>query len=336
MSELRQNMATREWFVVATERAKRPDDFTKTKPQREEMPHSEKCPFCVGNDHLIPAVLYQWDRDGKWVVRSVPNKFSAFSPDGGTGRTMDGIYRKMNGVGLHEVIVESPLHNDNFVTMPTWQILEVINAYQHRFNAALQDERIEAVILFKNYGTSAGCSLAHPHSQMIAMPLVPAWMRMHLEAAKHFFDDSGTCAFCEMLAQERKEEERMVLENDSFGVICPYASGVPFETWIMPRRHQPSFGNISQKEKEDLALLMKDLFGRYYHGLNDPDFNFVIKTPPRDESNDKCYHWFIQVVPRLTKMAGFELGAGMLINVTLPEKNAEFLRNLKVPQEALS
>lgn len=330
MSELRQNMATREWFVIATERAKRPHDFSSQKRHREDYKHSDTCPFCPGNEHMTPTTAYKYQKDGSWFIRSVPNKFSAFSKEGDTLRKMEGIFRTMNGVGIHEVIIESPIHNDHYTTMPVDHIAQVIKAYQNRFLEALDDERVEAVIIFKNYGPTAGCSLAHPHSQMIAMPLVPMPMRFRLETAKRVFDDRGRCVFCIMMQEEMRDKVRIVTENDSFVVFCPFASGAAFETWIMPKRHNPTFGNISGREIKDLAAIMKDLFTRYYHGLNDPDFNFAIKTPPRDESNDRAFHWYIQVLPKLTKMAGFELGTGMLINVTLPEKNAEFLRNVNV------
>lgn len=333
MSELRQRRTTREWFVIATERAKRPQDFGKERPVREEMERSEKCPFCPGNEHLAPEPTYVLNLDGEWLVRSVPNKFSAFSPVGDTQRTKQGVYQWMNGVGIHEVIVESPLHNDNFLTLPPEQIQEVIKCYKNRFLQSLEDPRIEAVIIFKNYGTTAGSSLAHPHSQMIAMPLVPAPMRFHLESAKRYFDDTGDCAYCDMMKQEMKEGTRVIIENDSFVVFCPYASGLPFETWIVPKRHDPTFEGINDREIVDLSHIMKDLFTRYYYGLNDPDFNYVIKTPPRDESNDRSFHWYIEVVPRLTKLAGFEIGTGMLINVTLPENNAKFLREIKVEKD---
>ncbi len=331
MSELRQSRATREWFVIATERAKRPKDFTGTASPREDMEYSEKCPFCPGNEEMTPDTAYVYEADGSWLVRSVPNKFSAFSPAGDRQRENHGVYRTMQGVGIHEVIIESPRHNDSFVTMKPRHIEQVIRAYVNRFNEAMQDDRIEAVMIFKNYGQSAGSSLAHPHSQMIAMPLVPAPMRRRLDAAKHYFDDMGSCVYCDMLAQEIQEEVRIITRNDSFVAFCPYASGSAFESWIMPLRHEPSFGNITREEIRDMASILSDLMNRYHYGLGDPDFNITIQTPPRDESNDRSYHWYLEVFPKLTKTAGFELGTGMLINVTLPKENARFLREVKIP-----
>ncbi len=330
MSELRQNLATKEWYVIATERAKRPHDFTKEKRHREDVEHSKKCPFCVGNEHMTPSPTYEVVENGQWIIKAVPNKFAAFKPEGDTRRTVRGIYRKMEGVGYHEVIIESHIHNDFYTKMSLSHIEKIIKAYLNRFNTIIKDDRIETVIIFKNYGPSAGCSLAHPHSQLIATPITPTPMRNILEAAKRYYDDMGECAYCVMMEEELSEKERIVLENDSYVVFCPYASGGAFESWIVPKRHNPNFGSINEKEITDLAKVFKDLFSAYYYGLKDPDFNFVIKTPPRDESNDRSYHWYIQVLPKLTKIAGFELGSGMLINVTLPEENAKFLReNLK-------
>lgn len=331
MSELRQNLATKEWFVIATERAKRPRDFKKDTRTREDFDFSEKCPFCPGNEHNTPPALYSIDKDGKWLIRSVPNKFSAFSPEGSRERMVEGIYRKMNGVGIHEVIVESPIHNDFYHKMSNQHIENIIRVYLNRYNTAMEDDRVEAVIIFKNYGPAAGCSLAHPHTQMIATPVVPTFMRDMLERAKHYFDDTGECAYCVMMREEQKDEIRIVTENESFVAFCPYASGSAFESWIIPKRHEPSFANINEKEIKDLALMMKDLFSRYYFALDDPDFNFAIQTPPRDESNDRSYHWYIRVMPKLTKLAGFELGSGMYINVTLPEENAKYLREVTIP-----
>jgi len=333
MSELRQNLATKEWFVIATERAKRPKDFKKDKPHKEDVRHSKKCPFCIGNEYMTPPPSLVVEDDGKWLIRVVPNKFSAFRPMGGRERIVEGIYRKMNGVGIHEVIIESPVHNHHFPSMTVEHIHQVVKAYHSRYLAAMEDERIEAVIIFKNYGQAAGCSLAHPHTQMIATPVVPSFMRGLLENAKRYTDDTGDCAYCVMMKEEVREDIRIVARNDSFIVFCPYASGCPFETWIMPIRHEPCFGNITEKESYDLADIMKDLFSRYYYALEDPDYNFSIQTPPRDESNDRSYHWYVKVLPRLTKLAGFELGSGMYINVTLPEKNAEDLREVQIPLE---
>ncbi|MCD4783720.1 MAG: galactose-1-phosphate uridylyltransferase [Candidatus Eremiobacteraeota bacterium] len=331
MSELRQNIATKEWYVIASDRAKRPKDFKHKKPQREDFAHSEKCPFCPGNEHKTPPAHYVLEHDGKWLVRVVDNKFPAFKPEGGRKRTVEGIYRKMDGVGYHEVIIESSLHNDHYTKMSLPHLESIIQTYLLRYKKAMEDERIEAVILFKNYGPSAGCSLAHPHAQMIAIPVVPLHMRGRLDNAKRYCDDTGNCVFCVMMNDEDKERVRVVTENDSFIAFCPYASGAPFETWIMPRRHEPDFRNITDSEIKDLAWIMKDLFSKYYFGLNDPDFNFAIKSPPRDESNDRSFHWYIKVMPKISKVAGFEMGSGMYINCTLPELNAEFLRNVEVP-----
>jgi UDPglucose--hexose-1-phosphate uridylyltransferase len=330
MSELRQNLATKEWYIIATERAKRPMDFNLDDKKREQQEYSTECPFCPGNESLTREHTHEIKMNGKWVVRSVPNKYSALQPEGNRERVDKGVYRKMQGVGYHEVIIESDLHNDNYYKMPVEHIENIIRLYIHRYREFISDEKVEDVIIFKNYGSSAGSSMAHPHSQIIATPIVPTPTRSILESAKRYYDDHGRCAYCQMISEELHEKTRVVTSNEEFVVFCPYASGTPFETWIVPRTHRADFCDIPEDEIHGLAAIMKDIFSRYYYGLEDPDFNFVIKTPPRDESNDRSFHWYIQVFPKITKIAGFELGSGMYINVTIPEENAEFLRAIDI------
>jgi UDPglucose--hexose-1-phosphate uridylyltransferase len=330
MSELRQNLATKEWYIIAKERAKRPLDFNLDEKVREHQEYSTECPFCPGNESLARETAHELKINGEWVVKSVPNKYSALTPEGNRDRTASGVYRKMPGVGYHEVIIESNLHNDNYHKMSIEHIEQILKIYIHRYVEFIKDDRIEDVIIFKNYGPSAGSSLAHPHSQIIATPIVSTPTRSTLESAKRYYDDHGRCAYCQMIDEEMKEETRLVSHNDDFVVFCPYASGTPFETWIVPKRHRSDFCSISDGEIKGLATIIKDIFSRYYHGLGDPDFNFVIKTPPKDESNDRSFHWYIQILPKITKIAGFELGSGMSINITIPEENAEFLRSVSI------
>ncbi|MBM4047082.1 MAG: galactose-1-phosphate uridylyltransferase [Planctomycetes bacterium] len=334
MSELRQNIATKEWYVLATERAKRPEDFVAAKPKREKVAKSDKCPFCPGNEAMTPPATLELPGASGWQVRAVPNKFSAFSPVGSRERHAKGIYRSMSGVGIHEVIIETPRHDLTIALLPVSDVETVVEAYRSRYLQVSQDPRVEHIILFKNHGESAGCSLEHPHSQLIATPLVPTHIRYRLEEARHFHDDTGQCVFCVMVKEERKARERMVYEDDLFVAFAPYASGGPFEVWILPKRHQASFGDISDEEVESLALTLKDVLARMYHGLSDPDFNYVIRSVPKDERHVKCFHWYIKLMPKLARVAGFELGTGMFVNVTLPEANAKFLREVKLPSQA--
>jgi len=332
MSELRQNLVTKEWYVIATERARRPEDFIRTRPRRPDKPFVGNCPFCPGNESETPPALQEVRVGGCWSLRVVPNKYSAFSSDGTCKRRFEGLYREMSGVGIHEVIIETPIHNQPIPLMPARQVERIVKVYRDRYREALRDDRMELVIIFKNYGPSAGCSLEHPHSQLIATPLVPTHIRYRTEEARKYYDDNGLCVFCEMIRQEEEEGSRMVSTNKDFVAFVPYASGAPFEMWIMPRRHHASYSEITSTQLKNFASILQDVLSRLYYGLKDPDYNFVIRSTPKDEIHSAAFHWYLKLLPKLAEPAGFELGTGMYVNTTLPEENAEFLRNITLPQ----
>ncbi|MDD3628063.1 MAG: galactose-1-phosphate uridylyltransferase [bacterium] len=330
MPEIRQNMATKEWVIIATERAKRPKDFVGKKAEETIPEFDEKCPFCPGNEKLAPPATFEIKDGDKWILRSVPNKFPALSPEGGRSRKFDGIHRSMNGVGIHEVIVETPIHNKFIAFMTEGDVFNIVQAYKTRYTELQKDERVEHIIIFKNHGAAAGTSLIHPHSQVIALPLVPQMVRERVRESMSYYDDNGTCVYCEMMNLELKEKTRVILENDSFVAFCPYASFGPFHMWILPKRHMGQFSEINEVEMKDLARTLKIVLTKLHIGLNNPDYNLVVRCLPTDYHKTDFFHWYIAIVPRLTKSAGFELGTGMFINVTLPEENAEFLRNVAI------
>jgi len=330
MPELRQNMATKEWVIIATERAKRPDQFKSKEKEGEGLPdYDPKCPFCPGMEDKTPPETYRIEKDGEWLVRSFPNKFAALVPDGETDNLFAGVMRKISGVGFHEVIAETPLHNQHMSTLSIDHLASVIKVYHHRFNHIAADPRIEQIIVFKNHGAGAGTSLIHPHSQLIALPVVPAHIRHRVEEAMRYFDDHGQCVMCEMTNMELKEETRLVLETEHFVSFVPYASFSPFHVWLVPKKHRSCFGHITDDEIPDMARNLRSVLQRLNVGLNDPDFNLVVNSAPLD-GGTRYYHWYLSVVPRVTKTAGFELGSGMFINTSLPEAGAEYLRNQKV------
>ena len=331
MSELRQNLVTKEWYVIATGRARRPDDFVRRKPRPRLPRRSSRCPFCAGNESLTPPEVGRIPADGKWQVRVVPNKFSAFSPEGPADRHVDGLYRWAAGVGVHEVIVETPRHDLIPSQISLEQLRLIMRMYLERYAAALEDNRVQLIILFKNYGEAAGTSLIHPHSQLMATPLVPTHIRYRIEEARRYYDEVGRCVFCDTLRIEAQEKERVVWENDGFLVFSPYACGAPYEVWIMPKRHIPCFSMTTQKELDQLAETLFVVHRKMHALLNDPDFNYVVRVTPKDERYGHAFHWYIKYMPRLTKQAGFELGTGMYVNTTLPEDNARYLREVKVP-----
>jgi UDPglucose--hexose-1-phosphate uridylyltransferase len=331
MPEIRQNIITRQWVIISTERAARPDQFRAEGTSRPQLPtFMPDCPFCPGNEAQTPPEISRLEDNGKWKVRVVPNKFAALAREGDLVRVNEGIRRTISGVGIHEVIVETPDHSTTLALLPDADVERVVETYLQRYHAVLEDERVEQVTLFKNHGAAAGTSLEHPHSQLVGTPVIPTEVRERLETALTFYDDNGRCIFCFTLEEECRQGARIVEENDHFVAFLPFAALSPFHIWIFPRRHCAAFGCLDDREAASLASILRRLLRRLYEGLNDPDYNFVIRTAPKESEQVRYYHWYLSVVPRLTKTAGFELGSGMFINTARPEDSAAFLRGTKV------
>ncbi len=331
MPELRYNVLTRDWVIIATERAKRPDQFVRKKGEKKTLPSFvANCPFCPGNENMTPAETYVVPDTKGWRVRVTPNKFAAVAAQGERRRSVQGIRRTVTGVGLHEVIVETPDHSKTTALLGDQEVETIVQAYLHRFKFASADPRVEQVTIFKNHGDAAGTSLEHPHSQMIATPVITTQLRDRLFNALNHFDEFGECIFCRALELEVKEGTRVVLETQHFVALIPFAALTPFSMLIMPRRHMACFSEMNDAEAADLARNLRRTLAKLYHGLDDPDFNYVVRTAPLEFTGVKYYHWYVSIIPRLTKMAGFELGSGMFINPSLPEENASFLRGFKV------
>ena len=333
MPEMRQDPTTKEWVIIATERAKRPHDFRKGGPSPEKPAYKADCPFCPGNEHMTPPETLAYRKGGipngsGWWVRVVPNKYPALVSVGSLERKEEkGFFRKMDGVGLHEVVIGSPIHNQLFPLLDDYHVSETLLAYRERYLALRQDPRIKLIIIFKNHGISAGTSLEHTHSQIVATAVVPSNIRKKLvEAARHY-DDYGCCVYCDLVEEERSFGKRIVLETEKFVVLHPFASRFPFETWIVPKIHQASFGDITPDESGEFARVLKTTLFKIYSKLNDPDYNYVIHTAPVKDEGEDYYHWHLQIIPRLTTTAGFEMGSGIYINVSFPEETASFLRD---------
>lgn len=329
MPELRHNVLTREWVIIATERARRPQEFvTKDEARVANPPYVASCPFCPGNEHLTPPATLVIPDDACWRIRVTPNKFAALSFDGERRRSFEGIRRTITGVGIHEVIVESPDHSKSTGLLEDSQVETLIDAYLNRFNFASQDPRVEQVTIFKNHGLAAGTSLEHPHSQIIGCPVITSQIRDRMINALHHFDEYGECIFCRVLELELQDGMRIVIETEHFVTFVQFAALTPFSMLIMPRRHMACFSEISDTEAGDLARILRRTLAKLYYGLRDPDFNYTIRTAPREASGVKYFHWYLSIIPRLTRVAGFELGSGMFINTSLPEENASFLRDV--------
>lgn len=332
MPELRQNPATKEWVIIATERAKRPEEFG-SGPAPVIANHRETCPFCVGNENMTPPEIMAYRTFGTapntpgWWIRIVPNQFPALEQDGAVARQRrEELFVSMPGIGEHEVLIESTDHAQVIATMDQNQVEEIFLAYRERYRTLSKDPRFEMIIIFKNHGVRAGTSLAHPHSQIIAAPITPMHIRHRIEEAMRYFDDNGECVYCRMIAKEQKLKERVVMETDNFIVIEPFASASPFETVVFPKKHASTFDAISSEHCRELAFVMKQTLAKLHKALNNPDYNYVIFSSPCHERDLEYYHWYILIYPRVTSAAGFELGSGIFINTVIPEKAAEYLR----------
>jgi len=349
MPELRQNPITKDWVIIAPERRKRPDQFKHQKTQKKipEADQEEKarCPFCPGNEEISgKAVLtYHYDceecKQSDWSLRVVPNKFPALIEDGDTDRVTEGpenFFIKMNGIGHHEVVVEHPGHLQTIATMSYEAVEHIILAYVERYKDLIKKPDVELITIFRNNGPAAGTSLRHPHSQIIASPIIPIHIRHIIEESVRYYDTMGKCIYCNLIEQERASGERMISETDHFVVFAPFFSRSPFETWILPKRHKASFAKISTAERVDLSRVLVNTLQKLYYGLDNPDYNYMIHSAPYQEDPADHYHWHLQILPKLYKVAGFELGSGIYLNSTSPEENAKYLRDVKIDTSTLS
>jgi len=333
MSQIRLDPTTEEWVIIASERSRRPNDFVRPKAKTDLPSFSPSCPFCPGNEENTPdEVLSHRDQHtGNWRMRVFANKFPTLTSGGSTERRRENdFFLSMDGVGAHEVIVETPEHNKPLALMEDSGVEDVLRAYQERYTALSRLPLAKLIIIFKNQGPSAGTSLEHPHSQLIATPVIPGHIRMKYEVAVRHYDNTSRCLYPDLLDHELKTGKRVVMETERFGVFHPFASHQPFETWVVPKTHQASFGNALAEDLKNLAHVLRTILLKLYLGLNNPDFNYVIDTAPVGDENKNYYLWHLRIIPRLTEVAGFEIGSGININTALPEETAQFMRELKI------
>ena len=332
MPELRKDPIVGRWVIISTDRAKRPTDFL-----REAVKiRGGFCPFCYGNESKTPPEILAYGRNGGprntpgWSVRVVPNKFPALGIEGDLDREGEGMFDRMNGVGAHEVIIETPDHQNTPATLPVRAIEEVFWAYRDRVLDLKNDKRFRYVLIFKNHGEAAGASLEHSHSQLIALPIVPKRVLEEIEGARHYYREKERCIFCDVIHQETETGVRVIGENDLFITIAPYAPRFPFEMWLLPKQHGSSFENNQSTVYASLARALKDNLMRMDAVLDHPAYNFVLHTSPIGEESNEHYHWHFEIMPKLTKVAGFEWGTGFYICPTPPEEAAQFLRQADV------
>ncbi len=328
MPELRRDPIIGRWVIISTERGKRPDDFNLEKRSAK----GGFCPFCEGNEDKTPpeVLAYRDPLSAKntpgWKVRVVPNKFPALQIEGELERRGDGIYDMMRGVGAHEVLIESPDHNMQLANLPKDHVESVFWALRDRCIDLQKDSRFRYILIFKNRGEDAGASLEHSHIQLIATPIIPKRAMEELEGAEFHYKFKERCIFCDMIKQETEVQKRVIYSNRNFVAIAPYASRFPFESWILPLKHVSSFTKTTSEWLPDLADVLKTVLNRIDTVLDEPPFNFIIHTAPCNNLELDYYHWHIEVIPKLTRVAGFEWGSGFYINPTPPEDAAAALR----------
>jgi len=326
--EIRYNIITREWVIIATERAKRPEQFAQPDHAAADLPaHVATCPFCTGNESETPPETDRFDVDGRWRVRVVYNKFAALNRDAALSRRTEGLKRIISGTGLHEVIIETPAHNRHLALLEPSDFDLVIRAYHRRYNAISADPRVAHATLFRNHGERAGTSLQHPHSQIVGTPIIPPQVRERMENALNFYDREGQCIFCALLADELLDASRIVASNSHFAAFLPFAALNPFHLWIFPSTHRANFGDSTEEELAALSQILRLVLRKLCFGLGNPDYNLTVRTVPREARGSRYHHWYLSVIPRVTRIAGFELGSGMFINTALPEASAAFLRS---------
>ncbi len=333
MSELRRDPIIGRWNIIETEGPAGPETF-EVDPQTMT---GGKCPFCYGNELMTPPEIHVVRPQGSapngpgWNLRVVSNKFPALKIEGELNRRGIGVYDLCNGVGAHEVIVESPDHQRQMSDLSLEEMANVITAFKLRSLDLRGDRRLKYTLIFKNFGLSAGASLEHSHCQLIALPIVPKRVQEELKGAQRYFEFRDRCPYCDMMSQELQEHERLVLENRSFVAICPFMSSFPFELWILPKIHGADFAQISPEAIGDFARILKETLTRLRVALSNPSYNFIIHTAPIETHEREEYHWHMELIPKLTKTAGFEWGTGFYINPTSPELAADVLRNASLP-----
>jgi UDPglucose--hexose-1-phosphate uridylyltransferase len=333
LPELRKDPITGRWVIISTDRARRPSDFVRDSVQ---IKGTGFCPFCYGNESKTPPEILAYRRNGSgpntsgWSVRVVPNKFPALGIEGELDRQGEGLFDKMNGIGAHEVIIETPEHQSTLAMLSDPSVEEVLWAYRERVIDLKRDKRFRYALIFKNHGEAAGASLEHTHSQLIALPIVPKRVREEVDSSKRYYDEKERCIFCDMIRQEVESGVRVIAENDQCIALAPYAPRFPFETWLLPRQHSSAFENHQSPTYASVASMLRNLLRRLDVVLAQPAYNYVIHTSPIGEETNEHYHWHIEMMPKLTKVAGFEWGTGFYINPTPPEESARFLREAQL------
>jgi len=333
MPELRKDPVVGRWVIISTERSRRPGHYT---PEATNGDQSFS-PFVTGREEMTPPEVFAVRPDGSerngpgWMVRVVPNKFPALEIEGSLDRRGEGLYDKMNGVGAHEVVIETPDPEAQLADLPVEQIQRVLIAWRERMRDLKNDSRLRYALVFKNHGAGAGATIQHSHSQIIATPIIPRMVQEELDGSRRYFELKERCVFSDIIDQETGEGHgrRVVSSTARYIALAPFAPRFPFETWILPITRRAAYHTIDDDgEMMELAGLLKDTLGRLNAALDTPPYNLVLHTAPLGEPDLPYYHWHLEIMPKLTRVAGFEIGSGFYINPTPPEDAAQFLRDV--------
>ncbi len=332
MPELRKDPVIGRWVIISAERGRRPSSYSSV----TRVSDAAMCPFCPGNESATPSEILAYrtpesePNQPGWRIRVIPNKYPALIVEGDLNREPMGMYDRMNGIGAHEVIIETPEHGRDMVDMTDEEVRDVLWVYRERMADLERDIRFKYILVFKNHGEAAGASLEHSHSQLIATPIIPKRVDEKVAGAKRYYQFKERCIFCDIVHQEINDQERIVKDFDAFISFEPFAPRFPFETCIIPKTHQSSFLEMSDWEYLTLARCLRDTLIRLKLALNNPPFNYILCTRPTSPEYHELFHWHIEVIPKLTRVAGFEWGSGFYINPTLPEEAAAFLRGIEI------
>ena len=335
MSELRLNIITREWVIIAPERAARPQSPTRPRSSVPPPAHDTECPFCPGNEAMSAEELDRAYLPGHpgWQSRVVWNMYPVLKPEPtGAKPHHQGLKHAVVGFGRHDVVIETPRHDLPLALFAPEEVECLMRVYRARYRALHADPRVAHITLFKNYGHAAGTSLLHPHSQVVGTPVVSYQVRERIRTMEDHFALYGECVLCRMIAEELDQQDRIIHVSPSFVAMVPYAALSSYHVWVFPRRHMAWFGGISDDEVRGLAETLQAVMKKLYYGLGNPAFNFLVRSAPR-ACTDEEYHWYLSIVPRVGEAAGFELGSGIYVNPCRPEDAAEFLRSVQIPSE---
>jgi len=322
-TELRMDLVSNDWVVIATGRAQRPESFARHKRVKEAVSPKD-CPFCQERI-LKKAVAGRGKADGSWFVISMPNDFPAFARGYALHERKEGPNRAMDGIGYHEVIITAD-HKKQMAQFTSEEIKMVIDVYQERYLDLINKKFIKYVSIFHNHGRKAGASVAHPHSQLIAIPIIDPDLRDSIDGAESYYRSQGECVYCQMLDWDLKDKRRIIYQNEKFVVLCPFAPQVSFEVRVYPKEHRPYFEKMDDDDKKLFAQALRVALSKIYKGLKDPAYNFYIHTAPADGETYNHYHWHLNIMPKMAILAGFELAVGIEISTIEPERAAAFLR----------